>query len=474
MARDVFHHHDRVVDQNADREDQREQADAVDGVAHQIGGKQRQQDRGGDHHQRHQRFAPADRHRDQHHDRDGGDAEMQQQLVGFFVGGLAIVARHGDLNVGRDQPALQGVEALRDFFGHHHGVGTGALGERHAHRGHTLPLPLGVRRFIPHPALDRVGTDHHRGHVLDIDRAAIARGDQQHADIGNAGQRLTRRDAAHRAGITHRPGQERAIGVLHLGNELLQRDAEQRQLFGVGLDPDLLRGAAGDIGQADTIDLHQFGAQLVGKLEQILVGPAIGDLGPRRQRQHRDRDVVDAAADDQRLGDADRNPIVIGAHLFVHAQDRVLGSGADQEARRHQHAVVLGLAIDVFDAVDRFDDRLQRLGHEFNRVGAAQTVGVDANIDHRHADLRFFFARDQHQSHQADRERRQQEQRRHRRADGGAGQFSRQSKFHGRTSSSPARTPDRISMPSGCSALGSGRPRCTGTLAIAPLRLSCT
>ena len=59
MAGDILNHDDGVVDQNADRENQGEQADAIDGVAHQIGGKQRQQDRGGDHDQRNQRLAPA-------------------------------------------------------------------------------------------------------------------------------------------------------------------------------------------------------------------------------------------------------------------------------------------------------------------------------------------------------------------------------------------------------------------------------
>ena len=39
MAGDVLDHHDRVVDQDADGEDQREQADAVDGVAHQLEAK---------------------------------------------------------------------------------------------------------------------------------------------------------------------------------------------------------------------------------------------------------------------------------------------------------------------------------------------------------------------------------------------------------------------------------------------------
>ena len=46
MAHDVFDHDDRIVDQDADREDQREQADAIDRVAHHPGGEEGQKDCG--------------------------------------------------------------------------------------------------------------------------------------------------------------------------------------------------------------------------------------------------------------------------------------------------------------------------------------------------------------------------------------------------------------------------------------------
>ncbi len=60
---------------------------------------------------------------------------------------------------------------------------------------------------------------------------------------------------------------------------------------------------------------------------------------------------------------------MIGADLLVDAQDRVVRVGADQEARGHHDAVVLGLAVDVLDAVDALDDGFQRLGDQFDRVG---------------------------------------------------------------------------------------------------------
>ena len=120
-----------------------------------------------------------------------------------------------------------------------------------------------------------------------------------------------------------------------------KRHAVKRQLFRVRLDPDLLGRAAGDVAQADIVDLGQLGAQLHRELVEVLVGPALGGFGLRRQRQHHDRDVVDAAADDQRLGDPDRDAIEVGADFFVHAQDRVVRLGADEKPRGHHDPIVL-------------------------------------------------------------------------------------------------------------------------------------
>ena len=48
VAHDVLDHHDSVIHQNADGEDQREQADPVDGEAQRVGREQRQKDGGRD------------------------------------------------------------------------------------------------------------------------------------------------------------------------------------------------------------------------------------------------------------------------------------------------------------------------------------------------------------------------------------------------------------------------------------------
>ena len=68
MADDVLNDDDGVVDQDTDRENQREEANPVDGVAHHVGGKQGQQDGCRHHGENYHAFAPAQHEGNQQHD----------------------------------------------------------------------------------------------------------------------------------------------------------------------------------------------------------------------------------------------------------------------------------------------------------------------------------------------------------------------------------------------------------------------
>ena len=324
-------------------------------------------------------------------------------------------------------------------------------------------MALAVRRVVPDAVLRRVRSDDHRGHVLDVDRSTVPRRNQQQADIGNSRQGLAGRDAANGAGVADLSRHKRTIGILHLGDELLKRNAEQGQFFGIRLDPDLLGAAARDVGQTDTVDLRQLGAQFVGEFVEVLVRPSVGRERLRREREGGHGDVVDASANNQGLRNADRDPVQIGPDLLMNPQDRVVGLRSDQKARGDHDAIVFGLAIDMLHAIDALDDRLERLGDELNRIGRTQSVRIDADVDHGDADLGLFLTRNDDDGDQADDKRREQKQRRQRRIDSRAGEPPRQAEIHGCTNWSPARRPDRISRPSGISGFGRSRPRCTGT-----------
>ena len=104
MADDILHHHDGVVHQDADGEDERKEGDAVQGVAVEIEDRQGegQGDRDGDAHD--PRFPQTDGQPDQDGDREDGDHHVQEKLIGFLFGRLPVISRNRDLDVARDQP----------------------------------------------------------------------------------------------------------------------------------------------------------------------------------------------------------------------------------------------------------------------------------------------------------------------------------------------------------------------------------
>ena len=116
---------------------------------------------------------------------------MEQQLVGLVVGGLAVVARHHDSDVVGHQGALELGQTLGDALGHSDGVGAGPLGERDRDGGRPVQRPVRQLGVVPGLALERLGADDDVGDVAHVDGAAVARGEQQEADVGNSLQCLS-------------------------------------------------------------------------------------------------------------------------------------------------------------------------------------------------------------------------------------------------------------------------------------------
>ena len=107
MPGDIFDHDDRIINQNADREDQRKQADSIDRVSHHQCRKQGQQDCGRDDNQGHQGFTPTNGKRDQHHNRNGRQPQMEEQLIRLVVCRFAIIAGHSNMDPFRYHFTLQ-------------------------------------------------------------------------------------------------------------------------------------------------------------------------------------------------------------------------------------------------------------------------------------------------------------------------------------------------------------------------------
>ena len=81
VAVDVLDHHDGVVHQDADREDQREERDPVERVAQRVVGEERERERHRHRDQHDQRLAPAQEDPDEHRHRERGDEQVEDQLV---------------------------------------------------------------------------------------------------------------------------------------------------------------------------------------------------------------------------------------------------------------------------------------------------------------------------------------------------------------------------------------------------------
>ena len=106
VANDVLNNDNGVVDQNADREDQRKQRDAIEGVAKEVEDEQRERQGDRNSEQHHARFAPAEREGNQQRHRERRQEQVLQQFVGFVFRRLAVIAGDGDVQVLGDQKAM--------------------------------------------------------------------------------------------------------------------------------------------------------------------------------------------------------------------------------------------------------------------------------------------------------------------------------------------------------------------------------
>ena len=129
MADDVLDHHDGVIHQDADGEDQREERDAVEREAVEVEDQQRERERGRDGERDDGRFAPAEREQDEQRHADDGDAHVQEQFVGFLRGGLAVVARDGDCDVGGNERAFERLDLAQHLVRDGDGVRARPLGD---------------------------------------------------------------------------------------------------------------------------------------------------------------------------------------------------------------------------------------------------------------------------------------------------------------------------------------------------------
>ncbi len=298
VAVDVLDHHNGVVDENADREDQCEERDAVEGVAQQIVGEQRQRQCHRHRDQYHHRLADTEEDPDQRGDGKGRDEQMEHQLARLVRRGPAVVPGHVDDDRPGNQSPARGVDLGQDAPGDIRRVRARTLGQgegdgRRAAAGVDL---LDVLRHVGGPFGDRCD-------AAEIDRFSASRGDDHLPGVVGGADR--------RAG-THQPdlvvgGEFTGIaarrGVVQRTCHLAGGHAVCGQPGGIEADPQCRRFAADDRSAGDIRD----GAHLVLDAKHHLA-EAIGIEPAAMKGEGEDRYVVDAMGHHQRFRRTRRCP----------------------------------------------------------------------------------------------------------------------------------------------------------------------
>ncbi len=182
---------------------------------------------------------------------------MEEKLVRLLVGGLAIVARHVDGDLGRHDAALQPLHRGEDVVRDSHRIGAGALGNGERDGGGAIEAALGIARQVRNSRLGGLCGEEDLGDVTHIDRPPVAGRDQQVADLGEPGQRLAGDEADLAVLVADGGRREGTVRRLHLPRQRLQGQAGAGEQLGVRLDADFFGLLPDQIGEADIVEAGQ-------------------------------------------------------------------------------------------------------------------------------------------------------------------------------------------------------------------------
>ena len=261
MTVDVLDHDDRRIHQQAQRQDQGEQGDAVDGLSRcQAHGQHHEQDQGHGH-GNDAGFAPAEEEHQDHHYRGNGDPQVHDQFVYRCVRFRAVIARHHGIYSGGNSLLLQSFQLRQDRVGHDHGIGARFFCDRQGDGGAFIRTLGKAGRTVGEARgfLDLVGAVFDACDVLEIG--------------GRAASGYADHDLAHFLGRTQETGQPQRPGKV-VPHQLAQGgcdigaaqhrvdsvQAESRVFQALWIDPDVHRliAPADDLGEGHTRDVTQL------------------------------------------------------------------------------------------------------------------------------------------------------------------------------------------------------------------------
>ena len=248
VAHDVFDDDDRVIHQDPDREDQREERDAVQRVAVEVENEERERERRGDREEDDERFPPAEEKQNQNRDAKDRDAHVQQELVALLGGRMAVVARDRHGHIRRQQRAPQ-----RGDFGEHRvddvdGVGPGTFRETERDGGiERGGAPVTVEHIIGR-LLGGVGN---RGDVAQVDGTSLHDADHDRTEIGGVAQETP--GLQEKLGIGEGPRTDLGgpVGLLQHGRKIRRAELAGGQRGGIDRDAHHPARAADERGLGD-------------------------------------------------------------------------------------------------------------------------------------------------------------------------------------------------------------------------------
>ncbi len=412
---DVLHHHDGIVHQDPDGEDQREQRHAVEREA--IGPGSEQRDRQRDHHGHtdDEGLAPAQRDPDQDDHRGGREDQLLDQGVRLVVGGHPVVAGDGRLDAVGDIGPAQLIQALDQGVGDIRGIGPRLLGNRHGDRRVALARArsiAGGRAMGKAHVLGGIGRPlHHLGHVLQVDRTAVVHPDHQPGKGLGLGNEVAGLDQDLLVVLVELPGVAREIGGLQAGAQIIHRQVVGGQRLRLEAHVHHVIRPADCVDITGTRDALELGLDPVRDAQQI-VPATLGVLGP--QGHVDDRHIVNAHRLDDRFADPQprRQPVLVGEHLVVQAHQCRGAVLADLELDGDLRHVRARGGVDIVDALDLREHLLGRRGDQLRHLLRARPGERDEHVGHGHVDLRLFLARGYQDREQPQQQAQQGQQRR--------------------------------------------------------------
>ncbi|MPM88579.1 hypothetical protein SDC9_135683 [bioreactor metagenome] len=261
MALDVVDIGDGVVYHQPEAQDQREERHPVQREAEGVVGEQSQCEADRHRNPYHQALAPAHGQRDQDHHRQDGEGHAGDQIVDPQVGRMALIAGHGQFDIGGNDRTFRVIGGADDSPGHGHCVHPGFFAESDGYRGTAVAADIGFGRFRS------IG---YLSHVIDPDDPVVARGNHDIADGFGACQRRIGQDHRLGAVVNQRADVAGGVGAADRVVQILKRKFSRRQVFDDRFDLDGTGVAAENLGAGEIGNRIQPRGQLFGEAAQLV------------------------------------------------------------------------------------------------------------------------------------------------------------------------------------------------------------